>query len=94
VAEPRGEQAQHDGAADIAAGRRPLAVCTRISVCRLKAEKGGVAAADAVMKNCRCVGLSTNRPSAAVSVAKKPITKQPVTLTSTVPRGSLRPWRW
>ena len=44
-----------------------------------------------VAKNSRKAGLTSHRPSGAVSAAKKPSTKQPLTFTSSVPHGNVSP---
>ena len=44
-----------------------------------------------VMKNCRVLPLAKTRPSGPVSVAKKPMMNEPVTLTTNVPQGNVAP---
>src|SRR4051812_8546785 len=43
------------------------------------------------MKNCRNVAGASHRPSGPVTVANKPIIKEPVTFTISVPHGKVSP---
>jgi hypothetical protein len=44
-----------------------------------------------IMKKVRTPGATSQRPSGLVAIAKKPMTKEPVMLTRSVPRGNVSP---
>jgi len=63
----------------------------RFKVCKLKDENVVNPPQRPAMTNWRVVAETKRRPSVAVKVAKKPMTKEPRMLTRSVPHGKVSP---
>jgi hypothetical protein len=62
-----------------------------LRVCRLKEEKVVKPPQRPSMMNCRVSEPTKSRPSGAVRVATKPMTKEPRRFTRMVPQGKVSP---
>ena len=89
--EPDREQAERDRADNVAARLQPFSVIGEIERLQAERRESGVTPHRPIMTNWRKVELAKMRPSGPVRVAKKPMMREPVIFTNSVPQGKVSP---